>query len=50
MDALLVEILQEKLEDEINVVLKQLELKVDKMEFDFKERLALVINLKTIPL
>lgn len=48
MDALSIELLQKKLEKEINDVLKQMALQVDKMEFKYKDKLALVINLKTI--
>lgn len=49
MDAMIVELLQKKLKDEINNVLQQLELRVDKVEFNCNESLALVINLKANP-
>lgn len=47
MDVLVVELLKEKLEEEINQVLKQLQLKVDQMELNQKENLSLVIKLKS---
>ncbi len=47
MDAMIVELLQKKLEDEINKVLQRLDLRVDKVELNCNESLALVINLKT---
>lgn len=50
MDAIIVELLQKRLEDEINKVLRQLELQVDKVEFNCNENLALTINLKSVPL
>jgi hypothetical protein len=50
MDAIIVELLQKKLEEELNKVLKQLELQVDKVEFNCKESLALIINLKSVSL
>lgn len=50
MDAMTVEYLQKKLVDEINKVLRQLELQVDKVEFNCNDCLALTINLKSFPL
>lgn len=50
MDEKKVALLQKNLEDEINKVLWQLELQVDKVEFDCNECPALTINLKTVPL
>ncbi|NLN65409.1 MAG: hypothetical protein GX144_08390 [Clostridiaceae bacterium] len=47
MEPLVVDLLQKKLEKEINEVLKQLELQVDKVEFRSNEKLALVINLRS---
>jgi hypothetical protein len=47
MEPLVVDLLQKKLEKEINEVLKQLELQVDKVEFRSTEKLALVINLRS---
>lgn len=50
MDSLVIEVMQKRLEKEINDVLKHLELHVGRIEFDFKDSLALVINLEsTIP-
>lgn len=45
---MLVEILEKKLEDEINKVLRQMDLKVKKVEFSYEEKPELVINLKSI--
>lgn len=45
---MLVEILEKKLEDEINKVLRQMDLKVEKVEFSYEEKPELVINLKSI--
>lgn len=50
MDAIIVEVLQKKLEDEMNKVLRKLELRVDKVEFNCNECLALTINIKTVPM
>ncbi|NLY18367.1 MAG: hypothetical protein GX045_05345 [Clostridiaceae bacterium] len=47
MDTLVIEVMQKRLEKEINDVLKHLELHVGKIEFDFKDRLALIINLES---
>lgn len=45
-----VDVMESKIKHEINEVLKPLELKVEKIEFDYKERLLLTINLETIPI
>lgn len=47
MDTLVIEVMQKRLEKEINDVLRHLALHVGKIEFDFKERLSLVINLES---
>jgi len=48
MDTLVVELMQKRLEKEINEALKHLELQVGKIEFRLSERLALIINLKSL--
>jgi hypothetical protein len=47
MDSLVVEVMQKRLEREINEVLKRLELHVGKIEFNFEDKLALVIDLQS---
>ncbi|NLG87865.1 MAG: hypothetical protein GX494_01400 [Clostridiaceae bacterium] len=48
MDTLVVEVMRNRLEKEINEVLKPMELQVGKMEFIFLEKLLLTINLEAI--
>lgn len=48
MDTLVVELMQKRLEKEINDALKHLKLQVGKIEFSFSERLALIINLESL--
>lgn len=48
MDTLVVEIMKKRLEKEINEALKHFELQVEKLEFRFNERLALIINLESL--
>lgn len=48
MDTLVVEVMRNRLEKEINEVLKPMELQVGKMEFVFLEKLLLKINLETL--
>jgi hypothetical protein len=48
MDTLVVEVMQKRLEKEINEVLKHLELKVERIEFNYMENLALTINLESL--
>ncbi len=43
-----VDVMESKIKHEIDEVLKPLELKVEKINFDYKERLLLTINLETI--
>lgn len=50
MDSIIADLLQKRIEEEMNKVLSRLELKVDKVEFNFSERPAVVINLRTISL
>lgn len=46
MNTLVIDVMEKRLEKEINDVLKHLELHVGKIEFKFNNGLALVINLE----
>jgi len=48
MDTLVVEVMRNRLEKEINEVLRPMELQVGKMEFVFLEKLLLTINLEAV--
>ncbi|NLM11488.1 MAG: hypothetical protein GX213_12065 [Clostridiaceae bacterium] len=45
--ALIVDVLEKLIKKDINEALKPMELRVEKIEFDFNERMFLTINLET---
>ncbi|MDD4295765.1 MAG: hypothetical protein PHC69_02270 [Ruminiclostridium sp.] len=47
METLVIEVMQKRLEREINDVLRHLELHVRAIEFDYKDSLSMVINLES---